>query len=247
MNRLVLLRHGESEWNKENRFTGWTDVGLSEQGVKEAVQAGKTMKEEGFVFKVTYTSYLSRAIKTLFLALEEMDLLWLPVIKDWRLNEKHYGNLQGLNKTEMAKKFGAEQIQIWRRSFDVAPPALSEEDKRNSKFDPRYAALNDKDIPRTESLKDVITRIMPLWESSIAPSILKDKEVLIAAHGNSLRAIIKYLKNMTDEEILKFNVPTGIPYVFEFDDNLKLLKDYFVGDPEVIKDLMDKVANQIKK
>lgn len=247
MNRLVLLRHGESEWNKENRFTGWTDVGLSEQGVREAVQAGKTMKEEGFVFKVTYTSYLSRAIKTLFLALEEMDLLWLPVIKDWRLNEKHYGNLQGLNKTEMAKKFGAEQIQIWRRSFDVAPPALSEEDKRNSKFDPRYAALNDKDIPRTESLKDVITRIMPLWESSIAPSILKDKEVLIAAHGNSLRAIIKYLKNMTDEEILKFNVPTGIPYVFEFDDNLKLLKDYFVGDPEVIKDLMDKVANQIKK
>lgn len=247
MYRLVLLRHGESVWNKENRFTGWTDVGLSNTGIREAIEAGKNMKKHGFKFRLAYTSYLSRAIKTLWLSLEEMDLLWLPVVKSWRLNEKHYGTLQGLNKMEMAEKFGDQQVLLWRRSFDVAPPALSETDERNSKFDPRYAGLKNKQIPRTESLKDVIERIMPLWEKEISKSLVTHKEILVAAHGNSLRALIKYLKNMSNEEILEFNIPTGIPYVFEFGEDLKLWKDYFVGDPKVIKKMMDKVASQAKK
>jgi 2,3-bisphosphoglycerate-dependent phosphoglycerate mutase len=247
MNRLVLLRHGESAWNKENRFTGWVDVGLSEQGTKEAIEAGRAMKAKGFKFKVAYTSYLTRAIKTLWLAIEEMDLMWIPEIKSWRLNEKHYGLLQGLNKIDMADKYGAEQILLWRRSFDVLPPAIPEDDEKNAKFDPRYAGLDDKDIPRTESLKEVIARIVPLWENEISKAILTEKEVLIAAHGNSLRAIVKFLKNMSNEEILEFNIPTGIPYVFEFDDKLNLLNDYFVGDPEVIRQMMEKVANQTKK
>ncbi len=247
MNRLVLLRHGESAWNKENRFTGWVDVGLSEQGVKEAIEAGKTMKNNGFHFKVAYTSYLTRAIKTLWLALEEMDLMWIPEKKSWRLNEKHYGMLQGLNKIDMVEKYGAEQVQLWRRSFDVLPPSIPEDDPKNAKYDPRYASLDDQDIPRTESLKEVIERILPLWENEISKAILNEKEVLIAAHGNSLRAIVKFLKNMSNEEILEFNIPTGIPYVFEFDDDLKLLKDYFVGDPETIRLLMEKVANQTRK
>jgi 2,3-bisphosphoglycerate-dependent phosphoglycerate mutase len=247
MNKLVLVRHGESTWNKENRFTGWVDVGLSEQGVKEASEAGKALRAEGFHFKVAYTSYLTRAIKTLNLVLEEMDLMWIPVKKSWRLNEKHYGMLQGLNKVEMAEKYGDEQVHLWRRSFDVAPPPIAEDDPRNARFDPRYAGLDDKDIPRTESLKDVIFRMMPLWEVEISKSVLQEKEVLIAAHGNSLRAVIKSLKNMSNDEILQFNMPTGIPYVFEFDDNLTLLKDYFVGDPEVIRQMMEKVANQTKK
>jgi 2,3-bisphosphoglycerate-dependent phosphoglycerate mutase len=247
MNRLVLLRHGESEWNKENRFTGWVDVGLSEQGIIEAKEAGRTMRSKGFHFRIAYTSYLTRAIKTLWLALEEMDLMWIPEVKSWRLNEKHYGMMQGLNKIEMAEKYGHEQILLWRRSFDVPPPPIDEIDKRNAKYDPRYAALTDAEIPRTESLKDVIERITPLWENEISNAIITKKEVLIAAHGNSLRAIVKYLKNMSNEEILEFNIPTGIPYVFEFDEKLNLLKDYFVGDPEVIKQMMEKVANQIKK
>jgi 2,3-bisphosphoglycerate-dependent phosphoglycerate mutase len=247
MYRLVLLRHGESVWNKENRFTGWTDVGLSKDGVKEAVTAGKNMKLDGFKFRMAYTSYLSRAIKTLWLSLEEMDLMWIPVVKTWRLNEKHYGTLQGLNKIEMAEKYGDEQVLLWRRGFDVAPPPIPENDERNSKFDPRYAGLKNKDIPRTESLKDVIDRMMPLWETEISKSLVKYKEILVAAHGNSLRALIKYLKGMNNEDILKFNVPTGIPYVFEFGEDMKLWKDYFVGDPEEIKKMMDKVANQAKK
>ncbi len=247
MNRLVLLRHGESEWNKENRFTGWVDVGLSEQGIKEAIEAGRAMKAKGFRFRVAYTSYLTRAIKTLWLALEEMDLMWIPEIKSWRLNEKHYGMLQGLNKIEMAEKYGSEQLLLWRRSFDTPPPPISEEDDKNSKYDPRYADLKDKDIPRTESLKQVIDRILPMWENEISKAILSEKEVLIAAHGNSLRAIVKFLKNMSNKEILEFNIPTGIPYVFEFDDKLNLLNDYFVGDPEVIRQMMEKVANQTKK
>jgi 2,3-bisphosphoglycerate-dependent phosphoglycerate mutase len=247
MNRLVLLRHGESAWNKENRFTGWVDVGLSEQGIKEAAEAGKAMKAKGFRFKVAYTSYLTRAIKTLWLALEEMDLVWIPEIKSWRLNEKHYGMLQGLNKIDTAEKYGAEQLQLWRRSFDVCPPPILEEDEKNAKYDPRYAGLKDEEIPRTESLKEVIARIIPLWENEISKSILSEKEVLIAAHGNSLRAIVKFLKNMSNEEIIEFNIPTGIPYVFEFDDQLNLLRDYFVGDPETIRQLMEKVANQTKK
>jgi 2,3-bisphosphoglycerate-dependent phosphoglycerate mutase len=247
MNRLVLLRHGESAWNKENRFTGWVDVGLSEQGIKEAKEAGRAMKAAGFCFRVAYTSYLTRAIKTLWLALEEMDLMWIPEIKSWRLNEKHYGMLQGLNKIDMVEKYGSEQVQLWRRSFDVLPPPIAEDDKKNAKYDPRYAGLKDSDIPRTESLKEVIDRILPLWENEISKSILTEKEVLIAAHGNSLRAIVKFLKNMGNEEILEFNIPTGIPYVFEFDEKLNLLKDYFVGDPEVIRQMMEKVANQIRK
>jgi 2,3-bisphosphoglycerate-dependent phosphoglycerate mutase len=247
MNRLVLIRHGESTWNKENRFTGWTDVGLSEQGMKEAREAGKVMKEMGFSFKVAYTSYLSRAIKTLWLVLEEMDLMYIPEIKTWRLNEKHYGTLQGLNKIEMADKFGADQILLWRRSFDVPPPPLPGDDPRNSIFDRRYAGVEDRDIPRTESLKEVIDRIVPLWEQEIAPAVKREKEVLIAAHGNSLRAIVKFLKNMSNDEIIAFNIPTGIPYVFEFDDNMNLIKDEFVGDPDVIREMMEKVANQAKK
>jgi 2,3-bisphosphoglycerate-dependent phosphoglycerate mutase len=247
MNRLVLLRHGESQWNKENRFTGWVDVGLSEQGVREASEAGRTMKAEGFKFKLAYTSYLTRAIKTLNLALEEMDLLWIPVMKSWRLNEKHYGMLQGLNKIDMAEQYGDEQILQWRRSFDVAPPPIAEDDERNARFDPRYAGLEDADIPRTESLKDVVIRMKPLWENEISKAVMEQHEVLIAAHGNSLRAIVKTLKNMSNEEILQFNIPTGIPYVFEFDGQMNLLKDYFVGDPEVIRQMMEKVANQTKK
>lgn len=247
MNRLVLLRHGESTWNKENRFTGWVDVNLSEQGVIEAREAGRAMKEKGFRFRVAYTSYLTRAIKTLWLALEEMDLMWIPEKKSWRLNEKHYGMLQGMNKLEMAEQYGSEQILLWRRSFDTPPPPIDENDEKNARFDPRYAGLKDEEIPRTESLKDVVNRILPYWENEISRAILTEKEVLVAAHGNSLRAIIKFLKNMTDQEILEFNMPTGIPYVFEFDENLNLLNDYFVGDPEFIRLMMEKVANQIKK
>ncbi len=246
MKKLVLLRHGESVWNKENRFTGWTDVGLSEKGVNEAIEAGKTLKKEGFHFKLAYTSYLTRAIKTLWLGLEEMDLMWIPVYKSWRLNEKHYGMLQGLNKSEMAEKYGAEQVHLWRRSYDAPPPPLEESDERSSLNDPRYAGLDKKDIPMTECLKDVVERMVPYWENDISLNLKKYGEILVSAHGNSLRAVVKYLKNMSDEDILKFNIPTGIPYVFEFDDDLKLQKDYFLGDPEVIKKLMDQVAKQAK-
>ncbi len=247
MNRLVLVRHGESVWNKENRFTGWTDVGLSEQGMLEAKEAGKVMKEQGFNFKLAYTSYLNRAVKTLWVMLEEMNLMWIPVTNSWRLNEKHYGTLQGLNKIEMAEKYGDAQVLLWRRSFDVPPPPLAEDDPRNSRFDPRYAGLDDKDIPHTESLKDVVIRMAPLWENEIREALKREKEVLIAAHGNSLRAIVKVLKNMGNEEIISFNMPTGIPYVFEFDDKMNLIKDYFLGDPETIRLMMEKVANQARK
>lgn len=246
MLKLVLLRHGESVWNKENRFTGWTDVSLSEKGVEEAKEAGRTLKREGFAPAVAYTSYLSRAIKTLWLALEEMDMMYLPIYKTWRLNEKHYGELQGLNKAEMAQKFGEEQVLIWRRSFDVPPRPMSETDERNSKFDPRYKDLLDKEIPRTESLKDTVGRIVPYWQVEMTPMLKEKKNVLVAAHGNSLRGIVMYLKNMSPEEIISFNIPTGIPYVFEFDDDLNLQRDYFLGDPETIKALMEAVANQGK-
>lgn len=247
MKRLVLLRHGESQWNKENRFTGWTDVPLSDKGVEEAIRSGKTLKEKGFHFKMTYTSYLNRAIKTLWLALEEMDMMWLPVKKSWRLNEKHYGMLQGLNKTETAEKYGADKVQLWRRSFDTPPQPLAPDDERNPKFDPRYAELTPEEIPLTESLKEVIERFVPYWENEIEPTLKEQDEVLISAHGNSLRALVMYLKNMSKEEIVKFNIPTGIPYVFEFDDDMNLQKDYFIGDPEEIKKLMEQVANQTKQ
>jgi len=247
MNKLVLLRHGESIWNKANRFTGWTDVGLSEKGIIEAIEAGKILKEQGFKFKVAYTSYLTRAIKTLWLALEEMDMMWIPVYKSWRLNEKHYGMLQGLNKIEMTEKYGDKQVLLWRRSYDILPPPLDKNDKRSPRFDPRYEELSDAQIPLTESLKEVVERMVPYWKNEISKSLLKHKQVLVSAHGNSLRAVVKYLKNMGEEEILRFNIPTGIPYVFEFDDKLNLLKDYFLGDEEEIKILMQQIANQAKK
>ena len=247
MKRLVLLRHGESTWNKENRFTGWKDVGLSERGVNEAIEAGKTLKKEGFEFKLAYTSYLTRAIHTLWLTLKEMDLLWIPVYKTWRLNEKHYGILQGLNKSEMAEKYGDQQVLIWRRSYDVPPPPMELDDPRHPRFDPRYRNLKPSDIPATESLKETVERIVPYWLSDISKKLNEESEVLVAAHGNSLRGIVKYLKNISNEDIVGLNLPTGIPYVFEFDDDMNLLKDYFLGDPEVIKKLMEEVANQAKK
>lgn len=246
MKRLVLVRHGQSEWNKENRFTGWKDVNLSEQGIAEAKKAGKVLKSEGYDFKLAYTSYLTRAIKTLWLILEEMDLMWIEERKTWRLNEKHYGNLQGLNKIETAEKYGADMVQLWRRSFDTPPEPLTADDKRNPRFEERYAELTAQELPLTESLKEVIERIMPYWETEIKPSLHEHNDLLITAHGNSLRALVMHLKNMSKEEILEFNIPTGIPYVFEFDDELNFIKDYFIGDPEEIKALMEKVANQAK-
>lgn len=246
MKRLVLVRHGESIWNNENRFTGWTDVPLSEQGIKEAKKAGQTLKNEGYHFRLAYTSYLTRAIKTLWLMLEEMDAMWIEERKSWRLNEKHYGNLQGLNKAETAKKLGAEKVLMWRRSFDIPPEPLTNDDKRNPRFDARYAEINPQELPLTESLKEVIERMLPYWESEIKPSLKEQGDLLVTAHGNSLRALVMHLKGMSKEEILKFNIPTGIPYVFEFDDDMNFVKDYFIGDPEEVKKLMEKVANQAK-
>jgi 2,3-bisphosphoglycerate-dependent phosphoglycerate mutase len=245
MKKLVLLRHGESEWNKENRFTGWTDVDLSERGIKEATEAGKVLKENGFDFRLAYTSYLKRAIKTLNFVLEEMDLLWIQVEKSWRLNEKHYGNLQGLNKAETAAKYGDAQVLVWRRSYDIPPVELAADDPRNPRLDPRYASIGNE-APVTESLKDTVNRMVPYWESEIRESLRTQDQVLVAAHGNSLRAVIKHVKGISDEDIVSLNLPTGIPYVFEFDDELNFVKDYFLGDPEVIKKLMDEVANQGK-
>lgn len=247
MKKIVLLRHGESAWNKENRFTGWTDVDLTQKGFAEATEAGITLKEYGYHFDKAYTSYLKRAVKTLNCVLDQMDLDWIPVEKSWRLNEKHYGELQGLNKTETAEKFGEEQVLIWRRSYDIAPNALSESDLRNPRFDYRYHEVPNAELPRTESLKDTIGRIMPYWESTIFPSLKTNNALLVVAHGNSLRGIIKHLKHISDEDILKLNLPTAIPYVFEFDEHLKLMNDYFLGNAEEIKKLMDAVANQGKK
>lgn len=247
MKRIVLLRHGESTWNKENRFTGWTDVDLTEKGIQEASKAGEYLKKEGFAFDKAYTSYLKRAVKTLNGVLDKLDQDWIPVEKNWRLNEKHYGDLQGLNKSETAEKYGDEQVLIWRRSFDVAPNPLGEDDQRNPRFEARYAQVPDKELPRTESLKDTIDRILPYWKEVIFPNLKTANELLVVAHGNSLRGIIKYLKNISDEDIINLNLPTAVPYVFEFDDNMKLVKDYFLGDPEEIRKLMEAVANQGKK
>ena len=247
MKKIVLLRHGESTWNKENRFTGWTDVDLTEKGVKEAEKAGKLLKENGFLFEKAYTSYLKRAIKTLNVALDQMGQEWIPVEKTWRLNEKHYGTLQGLNKSETAAKYGEEQVLIWRRSYDIAPPALAENDPRNPRLELRYMGIQGDMLPRTESLKDTIVRSLPYWLEVIAPTMKSHSQLLVVAHGNSLRGIIKYLKNIPDEEIVNLNLPTAVPYVFEFDDDLRLQKDYFLGDPEEIRKLMEAVANQGKK
>ncbi len=247
MKRIVLLRHGESLWNKENKFTGWTDVDLSEKGVQEAIKAGDLLKEKGFFFDKAYTSYLKRAIKTLNYVLDRMDQDWIPVEKSWRLNEKHYGALQGLNKSETAAQFGDEQVLIWRRSYDTPSPALSPEDPRNPKFDPRYRDIPPALLPETESLKDTVERILPYWKKEIFPSLNVSNQILVTAHGNSLRGIIKYLKNIPDDKIIGLNLPTAVPYVFDFDDDLHLVNDYFLGDPEDIKKLMEAVANQGKK
>ncbi len=248
MYKIVLIRHGESQWNKENRFTGWTDVDLSDKGRQEAKDAGILLKKEGFFFKVAYTSYLKRAIHTLNSILEEMDLMWIPVLKTWRLNEKHYGNLQGLNKTEMVEKHGEQQVLLWRRSYDVPPPPLTDNDPTNPKNDVKYSNITEAGAqPATESLKDTVNRIVPYWEEEMVPTLKKNKQVLVAAHGNSLRGIIKHIKNIGDADIISLNLPTGIPYVFEFDENMQLQADYFLGDAEEIKKLMDAVANQGKK
>lgn len=245
--KIVLLRHGESAWNKENRFTGWTDVDLTEKGVAEAVRAGELLAEKGFRFKKAYTSYLKRAVKTLDCVLDRLDQDWIPVEKSWRLNEKHYGQLQGLNKAETAAKYGDELVLVWRRSFDVAPHALAEDDPRNPRFEDRYQEVPDAELPRTESLKDTIERIMPYWKCIIFPNLKTADELLVVAHGNSLRGIIKHLKHISDDEIVHLNLPTAVPYVFEFDDELNLTEDYFLGNPEEIKKLMEAVANQGKK
>lgn len=246
MYKVVLLRHGESIWNKENKFTGWTDVDLSEKGILEARKSGEALKKEGFVFDIAYTSVLKRAIRTLWLVLDEMDMMWISVYNSWRLNERHYGALQGLNKSEMAAKYGEEQVLVWRRSYDIRPPALEEKDPRHPKFDPRYKDMDKKDIPATECLKDTVARFLPYWHKTIAPSIKDGKRVIIAAHGNSLRALVKYLDNISDEAIVKLNIPTGMPLVYELDKDLKPVKNYYLGDPEEVKKAMEQVANQGK-
>ena len=247
MQKLVLLRHGESVWNKENLFTGWTDVGLSDKGVEEAHEAGKTLLREGYTFDVAYTSVLKRAIQTLWIVMEEMDLAWIPVYRSWRLNERHYGALQGLNKAQTAEKFGAEQVKIWRRSYDTPPPALTPEDDRYPGKDRRYENLRRKDIPLTECLKDTIARTLPHWHETIVPALNSDERVLIVAHGNSLRGLVKYFDNVSEQEIVALNIPTGIPLVYELDDDLKALQHYYLGDPEAVKRAAQAVAEQAKR
>jgi 2,3-bisphosphoglycerate-dependent phosphoglycerate mutase len=246
MYKVVLLRHGESVWNKENRFTGWTDVDLSEKGTVEAHSAGAVMKAEGLVFDIAFTSVLRRAIKTLHIALDVMDQHWIPEIKNWRLNERHYGALQGLNKAETAEKFGDEQVHIWRRSYATPPPDLELDDERHPGKDPRYADLDAADVPKTECLKDTVDRFLPFWHSDIAPTIKSGKRVIIAAHGNSLRALVKYLDEISDEDIPSLNIPTGVPLVYELDDNLKPIKNYYLGDQDAIEAAANAVANQGK-
>jgi 2,3-bisphosphoglycerate-dependent phosphoglycerate mutase len=247
MKKLVLIRHGESTWNKDNRFTGWTDVDLSEKGVEEATAGGRALRDEGYVFDVAYTSVLKRAIKTLWIALEQMDQMWIPVHNTWRLNERHYGALQGLNKAETAAKHGMEQTNIWRRSYDVPPPALTPDDPRHPSRDPRYAGLSPADLPLTECLKDTVARFLPVWHETIAPSVRSGQRVLIAAHGNSLRALVKYLDNIPDADIVGLNIPTGIPLVYELTDDLKPIRSYYLGDPEAVKKAAEAVAAQLKR
>ena len=247
MFRLVLLRHGESTWNQENRFTGWTDVDLTEKGGAEAREAGRLMAAEKFEFDVAYTSVLKRAVRTLWIALDEMDMLWIPVHKSWRLNERHYGALQGLNKAETAAKHGEAQVKIWRRSYDIPPPPLAEDDPTHPSHDRRYTtAIPEDQIPSTESLKDTVARFIPYWESTIAPDIKAGKHVLIAAHGNSLRALVKYLDNMSDEAIVELNIPTGVPLVYQLNGDLRPLNKMYLGDAEAIRAKAAAVANQGK-
>ena len=246
MPSLVLLRHGESQWNLENRFTGWVDVDLSRKGVEEAHSAGRTLKDQGFVFDVAFTSVLKRAIRTLWITLDEMDLMWIPVHHSWRLNERHYGALQGLNKAEMAAKYGEQQVQIWRRSYDIQPPALERSHPMFPGNDSRYREMNPKDLPLTECLKDTVARFLPHWHEVIAPAIKSGKRVLIAAHGNSLRALVKYLDNISDDAITGLNIPTGLPLVYELDANLKPLGHRYLGSEEEVNARMQAVANQGK-
>lgn len=246
MIKIVLLRHGESIWNKENRFTGWIDIDLSEDGKIEAKKAGQILKEQGYTFDVAFTSVLKRGIRTLWIVLDVMDLMWIPVYNSWRLNERHYGALQGLNKSEMAKKFGEEQVLVWRRSYDVPPPKLKTTDPNYPGNDPRYNDLDANDIPLSECLKDTVKRFLPYWHDIIAPAIKSGKRVLISAHGNSLRALVKYLDNISNDEIAQLNIPTGIPLVYELDDDLKPLQHYYLGDPEEIRKKVEAVASQGK-
>ncbi|GAB4467879.1 MAG: 2,3-diphosphoglycerate-dependent phosphoglycerate mutase [Anaerolineales bacterium] len=246
MYKLVLVRHGQSVWNLENRFTGWTDVGLTDLGRAEAQEAGKLLKQEGYVFDAAFTSVLRRAIHTLWIILQEMNLEWIPVTNAWQLNERHYGALQGLNKAEMAKKFGEEQVKIWRRSYDVPPPALDWNDERHPRFDPRYASLPPEQLPATESLKITLERVLPYWHSTLVPAIQSGKRLIIAAHGNSIRALVKYLDNISDAEITELNIPTGLPLVYELGADMKPLKSYYLGDPEEAARKAAAVANQGK-
>jgi len=246
MYKLVLVRHGESDWNRENRFTGWTDVDLSEQGLREARAAGEVLKSEGFTFDVAYTSVLKRAIRTLWIVLDQLDLMWIPVHHSWRLNERHYGALQGLNKAETAAQFGDEQVKIWRRSYDTPPPPLDAQDERFPGRDPRYAALSPAELPLTECLKDTVARMLPHWHNVIAPAVKAGQRVIVAAHGNSLRALVKYLDNISEDEIIGLNIPTGIPLVYELDAELKPIRHYYLGDPEAIARAAQAVADQGK-
>jgi len=246
MHKLVLIRHGQSEWNLENRFTGWTDVDLTEQGIREAVEGAKLLKKEGIVFDVAHTSFLKRAIRTLWLVQDEMDIMWLPVFNTWRLNERHYGTLQGLNKAETAKKYGDEQVFTWRRSFDIPPPELDVSDERYPGHDPRYASLSSEELPRCESLKTTIDRTMPYWFETIVPQIRAGKRVLVVAHGNSLRGLVKYLDDVSDEDITKLNIPTGLPLVYELDEKLNPIRHYYLGDQEAAAKAAEAVANQAR-
>jgi 2,3-bisphosphoglycerate-dependent phosphoglycerate mutase len=247
MIKLVLLRHGESTWNKENRFTGWTDVDLSEKGKQEAQDAGKLMLDEGYTFDLAHTSVLKRAIRTLWIALDEMDLMWIPVYRSWRLNERHYGALQGLNKAETAEKFGEAQVKIWRRAYDIPPPPLKPDDPRYPGNDRRYADMTEDELPLTECLKDTVERFLPYWHEAIVSDLEAGKRVLIAAHGNSLRALVKYLDNVSDEEIVELNIPTGIPLVYELDDDLQSIRHYYLGDPEAAARAAAAVAAQASR
>jgi 2,3-bisphosphoglycerate-dependent phosphoglycerate mutase len=244
MYKLVLLRHGQSTWNLENRFTGWKDVDLSEQGLKEAKAAGKLLKSEGFEFDLAYTSVLKRAIRTLWITLDQMDLMWIPVIRSFKLNERHYGGLQGLDKKETVEKHGKDQVQIWRRSFDTPPPALDIDDKRHPRFDPKYTENNPSDLPCCESLKETISRFLPYWNETIAPQIKSGRKVIITAHGNSLRALVKHLDKVSDAEITGLNIPTGIPLLYELDENLEPISSRYLGDPEAAKKAAEAVAKQ---
>ena len=247
MHKLVLIRHGQSRWNEQNRFTGWTDVDLSAKGRQEAKEAGDVLKAGGYTFDVAYTSVLKRAIRTLWIVLDEMDLMWIPVQRSWRLNERHYGALQGLNKAETAAKFGEAQVKIWRRSYDIRPPELTEDDQRYPGRDPRYWELGKSDLPLTECLKDTVARFLPLWHSTVAPAIQKGQKVLIAAHGNSLRALVKYLDDVSESDIVELNIPTGMPLVYELDQKLRPLDRHYLGDPEKVKAAMEAVAAQGKR